>query len=148
MMKLLFVHQMLGEFGGAEANIRLSATELSNRGHTLGLLHTQSTGRNETQWRQLFPNCFQAARVNGESFARAILDQFKPEAIYLHNLPELDVLETLLRSGIPVIRMVHDHALYCMRSYKYNYFTRRICTRAFSPYCVFPCLGCIGKNSQ
>jgi glycosyltransferase involved in cell wall biosynthesis len=42
--------------------------------------------------------------------------------------------------------MVHDHALYCMRGYKYNYFTRRICTRAFSPFCVFPCLASVGRN--
>jgi glycosyltransferase involved in cell wall biosynthesis len=42
--------------------------------------------------------------------------------------------------------MVHDHALYCMRGYKYNYFTRAICTRAFSPFCVFPCLASLGRN--
>jgi glycosyltransferase involved in cell wall biosynthesis len=35
--------------------------------------------------------------------------------------------------------MVHDHDLYCMRSYKYNYFSRRICARAASVYCIFPC---------
>ncbi|HZR17549.1 MAG TPA: glycosyltransferase family 4 protein [Verrucomicrobiae bacterium] len=146
-MKLLFVHQMMGEFGGAEANIRLCAGELSNRGHTLGLLHTQSTGRNEALWRELFPANFQAPRSQSAEFARTVLQQFKPDVIYLHNVPELDLLESLLDSGIPVIRMVHDHALYCMRGYKYNYFTRRICTRPFSAFCVFPCLACIGKNA-
>jgi glycosyltransferase involved in cell wall biosynthesis len=34
-----------------------------------------------------------------------------------------------------------------MRSYKYNYFTREICTRAASPYCIFPCLASLVKNS-
>jgi glycosyltransferase involved in cell wall biosynthesis len=43
--------------------------------------------------------------------------------------------------------MVHDHDIYCMRSYKYNYFTRRICTRAATPYCIFPCLALVVKNS-
>jgi glycosyltransferase involved in cell wall biosynthesis len=42
--------------------------------------------------------------------------------------------------------MVHDHSLYCLRAYKYNYFTRRICTRAASPYCVFPCLAPLARN--
>ena len=147
-MKLLFVHQMLGEFGGAEANIRLSATELSNRGHQVGLLYLQSTGHNEAQWRELFPHNFQAPPNNKSAFVKAVLQQFKPEVIYLHNLSELEILETLLHSGVPVIRMVHDHSLYCMRSYKYDYFTRRICTRPFSAFCIFPCLACIGRNSQ
>src|SRR3569832_101310 len=130
-MKLLFVHQLLGEFGGAEANIRLSATELSNRGHVLGLLHTQSSGRCEHQWRQLFPKCFQAPKIDAADYVAATLEEFQPDVIYLHNLPELEILKALLSSKIPVVRMVHDHALYCMRGYKYNYFTRRICTRAF-----------------
>jgi glycosyltransferase involved in cell wall biosynthesis len=147
-MKLLFVHQLLGEFGGAEANIRLSATELANRGHVLGLLHTQSSGRCEHQWRQLFPKCFQAPKVDAADYVAAILEEFQPDVIYLHNLPDLDILKALLNSKIPVVRMVHDHALYCMRGYKYNYFTRRICTRAFSPYCVFPCMACVGKNTE
>jgi glycosyltransferase involved in cell wall biosynthesis len=42
--------------------------------------------------------------------------------------------------------MVHDHDIYCMRSYKYNFFTREICTRAASPFCVFPCLASVVRN--
>src|SRR6185295_6203098 len=42
--------------------------------------------------------------------------------------------------------MVHDHEMYCMRGYKYNYFTREICTRPVSFYCVWPCLGSIGRK--
>jgi len=147
-MKLLFVHQMLGEFGGAEANIRLCASELSNRGHVLGLMHTDTSGNNESVWRQLFPSCFQVPPERSCEFARRTLEQFQPDVIYLHNVADPEVLEGLLQSGIPVVRMVHDHALYCMRGYKYNYLTRRICTRAFSPFCVFPCLACVGRNRQ
>ena len=147
-MKLLFVHQMLGEFGGAEANIRLSAQELKGRGHTLGLLHQQSSGRAETEWRALFTECLQVPEQAGANSVSRFLKEFGPQVIYLNNLSDLQVLEALLRSGIPVVRMVHDHSLYCMRSYKYNYFTRRICTRAFSPFCVFPCLASVGRNSN
>jgi len=56
------------------------------------------------------------------------------------------VIQTLVESGVPLFRMVHDHDIYCMRSYKYNYFTREICTRAASPYCIFPCLAAVVKN--
>ena len=147
-MKLLFVHQMLGEFGGAESNIRLSASELNRRGHVLGLMHTDTSGNNDSLWRQLFGSCFQVPREQSGRFARRTLEQFQPDVIYLHNVADPEVLQVLLGSGIPVVRMVHDHALYCMRGYKYNYVTRRICNRAFSPFCVFPCLACVGRNRQ
>jgi glycosyltransferase involved in cell wall biosynthesis len=62
-------------------------------------------------------------------------------------MPDLAVVQALLDSSIPVVRMVHDHSMYCMRTYKYNYFTRRICTRAFSPYCIFPCMATIARGA-
>lgn len=145
-MKLLFVHQKLGEFGGAEANIRLSAGELRNRGYRLGLLYRESTGRNEDQWRQTFEDCFQAPASADAEFVRLVLQRFQPDLVYLHHVADLKVLQTLLDSGLPVVRMVHDHALYCMRGYKYDYLTRRICHRPLSPFCLFPCLASIGRN--
>jgi glycosyltransferase involved in cell wall biosynthesis len=147
-MKLLVVHQKLGEFGGAEANIRLCANELKAQGYSLGILHCETTGRNDGAWRKLFPNCYQTAQHGRAEFVRSVLREFAPQVIYLHNLADLEMLETLLESGIPVVRMVHDHSLYCMRGYKYNYFTRRICTRACSPFCVFPCLASVGRNRE
>jgi glycosyltransferase involved in cell wall biosynthesis len=42
--------------------------------------------------------------------------------------------------------MVHDHDLYCLRSYKYFPLTRRICTRAAGLYCVFPCGAVLARN--
>ncbi len=146
-MKLLFVHQKFGEFGGAEANIRLSAGELQGRGHELAFLCAESTGRGEAQWRQLFSECFGPPAGEHSAFVRRALQSFAPDLIYLHHTSDLKLLEMLLDSGIPVVRMVHDHALYCMRSYKYDYLTRRICTRPLSPFCVFPCLASIGRRS-
>lgn len=146
-MKLLFVHQKLGEFGGAETNIRLCAGELKNQGYTLGLLHAETTGRNEPEWRRLFSETFALPAVDRAGATKAVLRQFEPELIYLHNLSDLGALGALVDSSTPVVRMVHDHALYCMRGYKYNYFTRRICSRPFSPFCLFPCLASLGRNS-
>jgi glycosyltransferase involved in cell wall biosynthesis len=145
-MKLLFVHQKLGEFGGAEANIRLSAKELRNRGYDLGLLHLENSGRNEAEWRALFAQCFCVPPTGCAGFVKSVLERFNPEVIYLHSVPNVKLLQALLASGVPVVRMVHDHGLYCMRSYKYDYFTRRICTRPFSPFCIFPCLASVARN--
>jgi glycosyltransferase involved in cell wall biosynthesis len=145
-MNLLFVHQNLGAHGGAEANILLTATELKSRGHKVALLHASSTGRSEAGWRAVFSECFQLPGKNVLPFVDSVLEEFVPNVIYLHNLADLELIESLLLSGVPVARMVHDHAMYCMRGYKYNYFTRAICTRPASLACVFPCLACVTKN--
>jgi glycosyltransferase involved in cell wall biosynthesis len=42
--------------------------------------------------------------------------------------------------------MVHDHQLYCLRGYKYDYFSRKPCMRSASGACVLPCLGVIQRN--
>lgn len=147
-MKLLFVHQHLGEFGGAETNIHLTSGELRRRGHSLSLLYESGTGRDEAAWREIFSDCYGLARPANREKIEAVLDQVQPEVIYLHKMAGLDVLELLLDSGIPIVRMVHDHSLYCMREYKYNYFTRNICTRPVSGFCIFPCLGSLVRSRE
>jgi len=145
-MKLLFVHQNLGALGGAEASIHLTARELQRRGHESGLLHGNVTGQSEDEWRKTFPFTFELPGKNKAHAVSSILAQFHPDAVYVHNMADLEVLETLSHAGLPVVRMVHDHEMYCMRGYKYNYFTREICTRPASAYCIFPCLGVMGRN--
>src|SRR5262249_28662789 len=65
---------------------------------------------------------------------------------YLHSLQDLKAIETLLASTVPVVRMVHDHALYCLRGYKYHPVTRKICQHPASLRCVFPCLAPLARN--
>lgn len=144
-MRILYVHERLGALGGAEANVQITATELAARGHAVALLHGPSTGRNEAAWYQTFPERY--ALDGRPETVRAAIATFRPDVVYVHKMPDLAVLQALIDASLPLARMVHDHDIYCMRSYKYNYFTRRICTRAASWYCVFPCLACVVKNS-
>jgi glycosyltransferase involved in cell wall biosynthesis len=147
-MNLLFLHERFGAWAGAEANALATAMELKARGHRVGLVHGPPTGRGEQDWNQTFESRYPwIPQRPGEAVERAI-DDFKPDVIYVHKSSDLKVLEVLVDSEVPVIRMVHDHDLYCMRSYKYNYFSRAICTRAASPYCVFPCGASIQRNRQ
>ena len=143
-MKLLFVHERFGAFAGAEVNALLTAAELKKRGHAVALIHGEPTGKGESAWRETFSPCFplagQAAAVTDA------IEQFQPDAIYVHKMADLDVIEALLASRRPLVRMVHDHDLYCMRSYKYNPFTRRICTRGATPWCIFPCGAVLARN--
>lgn len=148
-MKMLFVHDRIGAWAGAEANAHAAAREFKRRGHELGLLHGSGTGRAESDWRETFGGgCFSFVAPDKTGAVRQALDQFAPDLAYIHNLPDLEVLEALLNAQRPAVRMVHDHDLYCMRSYKYNCLTRRICTRRLSPYCLFPCLGSLKRNRE
>ncbi len=147
-MRILFVHESFGAFGGAEANVLATATELKERGHTVGILHGPQTGKGEAAWLNTFQHRFPSSNGNGSgaTSAPAACESFQPDVIYVHKLADLDVLEQLLGANAPVIRMVHDHDLYCMRSYKYNYFSRQICERALSPFCLFPCGAFIARD--
>jgi len=58
----------------------------------------------------------------------------------------LSILQVLVVSEVPLVRMIHDHDTYCMRSYRYSPYTRKICTRKFGPYCLFPCLASIKRD--
>ena len=143
-MKLLFIHERLGAFGGAEANIRITARELQARGHSTALLYAQGTGRDEAGCRNLFAGCHQIPRE--KSPLQDLIAQCAPDLIYLHSLENLDAMERVFEASVPVIRMVHDHSLYCLRSYKYNPLTRKPCTRPASGYCIFPCAAPITRN--
>ena len=146
-MKLLYVHERFGALAGAEANAHITATELGQRGHTLGILHGPGTGKNEPAWNATFPHRFPLGPSANAPVVADALRRFQPDAVYVHKMADLSVMAALVNAGVPLVRMVHDHDIYCMRSYKYNYFTRRICTRAASPYCIFPCLASLVKSS-
>jgi glycosyltransferase involved in cell wall biosynthesis len=138
-MKLLFVHERFGAFAGAEINAFHTANALKQRCHTLGLLHGAHTGKEEERWRETFTNCFALpARGTARAAADAIA-RFDPDVIYVHKMADLGVIRALVQSRRPTVHMVHDHDLYCMRSYKYHPLTRRICNRPVSPFCIFPC---------
>ena len=129
-MRLLFVHERFGAFGGAEANVLLTAAELKRRGHEVAILHGLNTGKDESAWNEVFLERFPLASARHASVLRFALSEFRPEVIFLHKFADLEVLAALADAGPPVVRMVHDHDLYCMRGYKYNPLNRQICTRA------------------
>src|SRR5882672_5651977 len=145
-MKLLFIHENLGAMGGAEANILLTAKELRRRNHTVNLAYLSSTGRGEEACRQTFSDCFNLSGPNVTEQLEKAVEKSEPDLIYLHSVPALEVIESVLQSNVPAVRMVHDHSMYCMRGYKYNPLSRAVCTRATSLYCVFPCLASIARN--
>jgi glycosyltransferase involved in cell wall biosynthesis len=95
----------------------------------------------------VFETCIQLPASDKLDAMKFSLRQFRPDLVYVHKVGDLKLLQALLQSGLPVIRMVHDHSLTCLRSYKYNYFTRKICRRRASLFCVFPCLATLQRNT-
>jgi len=141
-MRILFVHDRFGALAGAEANVYITASEFNRRGHTVGIIHGPPTGKGHAAWEETFPHRFPEHRQP----IRSILSQFCPDVVYVHKMADLATISALVESGIPLVRMIHDHDIYCMRSYKYNYFTREICTKPAGPHCLFPCGAFIARD--
>ena len=146
-MRILFVHERFGALGGAEANAFITARELKSKGHEVGLLHGHGTGKSEDAWSSVFQSRYAlSGSENSGQAVESALREFEPEVVYVHKMADIRVIETLVNSNLPLVRMVHDHDIYCMRSYKYFYFTRKVCTRSASLYCVYPCAAFMMKN--
>jgi len=145
-MKLLFVHERIGAWAGAEANLFEVAGALRDRGHELALLHGAPTGRGEEQWRALFPVRY--AADEGSEAAQAALRGFQPDVVFLHNSPGLALTSGLAAGAVPVVRMVHDHHLFCLRGCRYSTWSRQPCTRALSPLCLVPCGGIVQRRGD
>lgn len=145
-MKVLFVHDRFGSLGGAESNILAVAQALRERGHSPAILHGPGTGHGEERWRTVFEKCFPLARSGNCAAIQAALWDFEPDVLYVHKMADLEVLQMITGCGVPAIRMVHDHDMYCMRSYKYDWLSRKICTRPASLYCVLRCGACVARS--
>lgn len=130
-MRILFVHEKGGLWGGVEQNIILAADGLIKGGHTCALYCEHRSDRGFDKVSALFSSVY--VMSDGGSL-RAAVEEFSPEVLYVHKLSCLD--EILGYSGsIRTVRMVHDHDLYCPRRHKYFFFNRRICSHAAGCIC-------------
>lgn len=149
MKTILFVHETYGRFAGAEQNILVTAPRLRESFDLAGLFWKRS-GRDEASFDALFPRTafvdFDGDPAATRAAASAAIGRMRPDAAYVHKCISLPVLEALLDARIPLVRMEHDHDIYCMRRYKYFPWNRRICTRKAGPCCLFPCLAFAARD--
>jgi glycosyltransferase involved in cell wall biosynthesis len=118
-VKILFVNEKCGYFGGIEQNVSDTAHGLRGRGHICSLAFQETTGRQMDEYRASFDEC-----VPMHPFADAVA-RVRPDVIYVHkaNLLELGAMP----EGVRRVRMVHDHDLCCPRRHKYYAWNGRIC---------------------
>ena len=147
--KVLIIHEKYGRFAGAEQHLIATAPAL-NKTFDLDFLYWQRTGKDEELMDHLFnrtfPLDFSAESAPLQQAVAEIIQQSKPDLIYLNKCLSNPLLEIILASKIPTIRMFHDHEVYCMRGYKYFPWSREICHRKAGPCCLIPCHAFIQRD--
>jgi glycosyltransferase involved in cell wall biosynthesis len=118
-VRILFVNEKCGYFGGVEQNVAESAAGLRARGHQCFLAFQESTGRQVPEYQASFEGC-----VPLHPFPQAVT-QLRPDVIYIHKANVRSLGDT--PAGVRTIRMVHDHDLCCPRRHKYYAWNGRIC---------------------
>ncbi len=149
MKKILLVHETFGRLAGAEQNILVTAPRLREE-FALACLYWKRSGRDEAAFQALFPEAIAVDFAGPGAAVRRAVDQaiaqVNPDLIYVHKCVAIPVLEALVASGRPLVRMEHDHDMYCMRSYKYSPWNRRICVKKAGLCCLFPCLASLKRD--
>ena len=131
-MKILFVNEKCGYFGGVEQNIADTVEGLNSRGHNCYLAYGEISERDLEQYRSLFEKTFPCQEIGATTEEAAtqaleeILGRVSPDVIYFHKIPELKSCMHLLPKN-RTVRMVHDHDLCCPRRHKYFMTNGRVC---------------------
>lgn len=126
-MRILFVNEKLGWFGGVEQNVADTVAGLRERGHECHLAWGERTQRDPDRYAALFDSAFQskAFGIDGEPLRDAIR-RLAPDCVYVHKIARLpDECQSQERPR--TVRMVHDHDLCCPRKHKYFAHNTRIC---------------------
>lgn len=134
-MRVLFVHEKCGYFGGVEQNIALTARGLTRRGHDCYLAYGERTDKEPDPYGALFRGAVAAAGLSSSDETRAtpfaepfvrVFSDIKPDAVYVHKIPNIDVVRALVGRA-RIVRMVHDHDLCCPRRHKYFAYSGKVC---------------------
>jgi hypothetical protein len=123
-VRILFVNEKCGYFGGIEQNVAETAAGLRARGHECFLAFRTDTGREVSEYQGNFEEC-----VPVEPFAKCVA-RIRPDVIYIHKADVRPLGD--LPAGVRTIRMIHDHDLCCPRRHKYYAWNGRI-SRILSP---------------
>lgn len=141
-MKILFVNEKCGYYGGVEQNIADTAAGMRDiKGHACYLLYGTATEAGEKEYRQLFEKCIKIDTIDLKSDRQLqaiqnIVFDINPDVLYVHKIPSVRILSGLIES-IHSVRMVHDHDLCCPRKHKYFAYSGRICTYKAGLRCWF-----------
>ncbi len=119
-MRILFVNEKCGYFGGVEQHVADAAAALGERGHQCTLAYTETTGRDLDAYQACFDQCLPCEDV------AQVVAKVLPDVIYFHKIKRIPQLAAY--NGTPrTVRFIQDHDLYCPRQHKYFTFSKRVC---------------------
>jgi glycosyltransferase involved in cell wall biosynthesis len=131
-VRILFVNEKCGYFGGVEQNVAVTAAGLRTMGHSCFLAYGEQTDKDVTSYAGLFEDAFECSEVSparAHTLSRPFADvvsQVNPEAVYLHKVPYTAFCLPFVNK-IRILRMVHDHDLCCPRRHKYYFHNEKVC---------------------
>lgn len=137
-MHILWFNDEASLAGGCEHYIQRTEAGLAKKGVRSTLLYSPLTPTDPQFLRQFsaaFPDVDAAAQIS----------RIKPDLIFVHQLAADSSLDAIRRSGIPAVRFIHDHRLFCLRDYKYTTLGHHTCTRKVGWGC-YPCLGFVRRS--
>ncbi len=140
-MKIFFVNQKHGFFGGIEQVIYETALALRERGHLCYLAYAQNEKKPnvfEKAFEQIFecPELLNSENPQAQGSFCSSLRSVKPNVVFYHKLPRLPSLPGELKH-LRQIRMIHDHDLTCPTSFKYFRQSGRVCCHKADWRCYF-----------
>lgn len=151
-MKILVVCPLWGYFGGREQYLIDVVEELTKRGHTCCVAYAELTNipvKNGTAVSVIKYNIpsltdFESSKdPQYVETLNSILDQEKPDLVFLNDIKNFLLLRALIHYGKLVI-MSHYGWLFCLRDNRTLYFSRNACYRTLGFSCLFH--GCfLGK---
>lgn len=138
-MHVVWVNEKADLVGGAERYVWETAALLADQGVRSTLLYGVG-GWTAPEFTSRFDGAF--PWVDG----RRQLEQLEPDLVYVHQTaaPEA-VIDALVGAGIPALRFLHDHELFCPRDHKYRTLTHETCTNTVGLGC-YACLGFVRRS--
>lgn len=137
-MRILILNESADTSGGGRNQyVADVAVRLREAGHDVGLVHSRRSGKRFKGVGYVFDCLGFDAGMSAVTRDRldAILTDFEPEIIQLHDMENI-ALEETLRAAAPVVRFVHNHTFYCSAGSMTLRVPRKICTRPHGPACL------------
>lgn len=143
-IKLLWIHDRARGTGGAERYLTQVAPALKAHGFQSSLLY--GPGHSQPAFLNAFEQAWPAVELAKQ------VKQIQPDLIYIHRQPGARAswgkdLESLLDTGIPLVRFYHDHQLFCLREHKYTGFGKQTCSRTLGAHCYL-CPGLVVREEE
>jgi len=131
-VRILFVSEKCGYFGGVEQNVAVTAAGLRKMGHSCFLAYGEKTDRDFVKYAEIFEDAFECREVSPtggrkhSQFFSDIVTRVNPDALYLHKVHRTECFLPLV-DKFRIVRMVHDHDLCCPRRHKYFFHNEKVC---------------------